>query len=282
MAENKPSWIDYVNLGLTAAIGALGIFIALYVARSADRLSENSLIVASATFLLDESPIRQQGGVQIVCWLNQNNIALPDWEQRLIQQVAAKSNAPGPLLDESGDAPIRASAPCGSVETSAATGAVGAAAGAAAGSSVAAEASPPPGSGIAAPRNAAAVANQLVAAVGGTLPRLFIQYPDVDQRPGAEALRVAVAQTKLNGQPIIVPKIDPVTRAPDHLELRYFKRADRDEAGALAVIISGILGSTLGLNDRSATNDARQDVKPRTYELWFPHDWPINLPAAVR
>ena len=51
------------------------------------------------------------------------------------------------------------------------------------------------------------IANQLFAAVGGTLPRLFIQYPDVDQKQGAEALRTAVVQGQINGQAIIVPEI---------------------------------------------------------------------------
>lgn len=56
MADSKASWIDYLNLGATIGVGILGIYVAVEISSSADQLSQNGLAVASATFLLDDSP----------------------------------------------------------------------------------------------------------------------------------------------------------------------------------------------------------------------------------
>ena len=96
MAENAPSWIDWLNLGMTTLIGALGVYVAVQLGRSADQLGKNGLVVASATFLLDDSPQRRQAGVQIVTWLQDSKVELPQWEQDLVARIASQSNAEAP------------------------------------------------------------------------------------------------------------------------------------------------------------------------------------------
>jgi hypothetical protein len=258
MADNKPSWIDYLNVGLTVMVGGIGIYIAVHLGESADRLSQNGLIVASATFLLDDSPVRRQGGVEIVSWLKDNEIVLPPWEEHLIQQIADQSDSSAPTGEGAvappGEAPA-SSAPAPQAP--------------AASSPAAAPIVQPANQQLAQPSNQQ-IANQLFSVIGGKSPRLFLEIVEAEQRSGAEALRGVADQIMLNGQRLIVPKIENVKKSAPQVELRYLKTADREEAVALAGKLDKLLGRQIPVRDMSAQFEARADVKRRTYELWFP------------
>jgi hypothetical protein len=249
MADGKPGWIDYVNLGLTTGIGIIGIYVAVNLGSSANQLSQNGLIVASATLLLDDSPVRQQGGVQIVFWLKQSKVELPPWEWQLIKRVATQSNSSAPTQNATGDqtpAPVPVATP--------------------------APPPPPPLPASTAPQiTSEQVANQLFSVIGGSIARLFIQYPDAAQTDCVEALRVSISEKESNGQSIVVPRIQLIQHPPDKLQLRFLKQTDKNEAADLAMTLKSILGVDVPLVDKSATYETRADVKPRTFELWFAH-----------
>jgi hypothetical protein len=257
MANNKPSWIDYLNLALTVAVGAIGIYVSIQISKSADRLSQNSLVVESAAFLLDDSPMRRQGGVQIVSWLRDNNVQLPSWEETLFVRIASESDTQAPSHVEQSSKP--------SSENTTSSGRVTP-------SGVRASAA---NTLVGRPTDQQ-VANQLFAVIGGSIPRVFIEIADADQKSGAEALRNAMGQIKLNGQPLVVPGIEYVTSAPQRIQLRFLKSADRDEANALAVNLTRLLGLQVGVRDLSQQFEKTLDVKRRTYELWFPRGQVIS------
>lgn len=263
MAENKASWIDYLNLGLTIAVGGIGIYIAVHIGESADRLSQNGLIIASATFLLDDSPARRQGGVQIVSWLEENEVKLPPWEENLVAQIAGQANSRAPTTAPPSPAPSP-SASAASIPTAPAL------------TAPAPNARAPQSFPTAEAPNQQ-VANQLFAVIAGRVPRLFIEISDPEQQSGAEMLRTAVGRITVSGQSVIVPKIENVRTSPNQVELRYLKRADQAEANTLATSLAQLLGSPVPVRDRSSLYEARTDVKPRTYELWFPHGTAISV-----
>lgn len=232
MSDSKPSLIDYLNLGLTLAIGIIGIWVAVKVSRSADNLSANSLMVSTASFLLDDQPKKQQAGIDIVKSLKADNIPLPPWSDTFIDSILNTSDVSAPSEPQT---PPVTSAPAP------------------------------------APAPTTPVANQLFAALGGTSPRLFIEIADADQKPAALALRRAMKNFQLGGQSLIVPGIEQVAAPPQEIQLRFLKKGDVAEAKLLADEIGKLLNLSIPTADLSPQFDARTDVKPRTYELWFTH-----------
>lgn len=273
MAENKASWIDYLNLGLTIAVGGIGLYIAVHIGESADRLSQNGLIIASATFLLDDSPARRQGGVQIVSWLEENEVNLPPWEENLVAQIAGQANSRAPTTAVPSPTPSP-SASAASIATAPAPTASAPTAPAPTASAPTARA-PQSLPTTEAPNQQ--VANQLFAVIAGRAPRLFIEISDPEQQSGAEMLRTAVGRITVSGQSVIVPRIENVRASPNQVELRYLKRADQAEATALAASLTRLLDSPVPVRDMSSSYETRTDVKPRTYELWFPHATAISV-----
>jgi hypothetical protein len=101
---------------------------------------------------------------------------------------------------------------------------------------------------------------------------LFIQIASDEQRPVASELREGLGQTVLNGDPLVVPKIQkvPSEKSPHAYELRYLKSDDAKEAEDLAKLLGSQLHTPIVARDLSKQFGARSDIKPRTYELWFP------------
>jgi hypothetical protein len=237
MPDSKPSLIDYLNLGLTLAIGAGGIWVAITVSRSADGLSANSLMVSTASFLLDDEPKKRQAGVDIITRLRADHTPLPVWSNEFIDSILKTSNVSAPSGPQAPPDEVKAAAPT------------------------------------------TPVANQLFTELGGTSPRLFIEVADASQKPGAEALRRVVSRLQLGGQSLAVPGIERVAESPNRIELRFLKKNDATEAKSLTDAISKLLNRPISVVDLSGQFETREDVKPRTYELWFPLG--ENIPMTV-
>ncbi|HYM03402.1 MAG TPA: hypothetical protein VET85_10680 [Stellaceae bacterium] len=259
MAEGKGSWIDYANLVMSVALSVIGIGVAVLVSRSADRLSANGLMVTTATFLLDDSEKRQTAGVEIYKDLVHEHIALPPWSDSFISHFLDKPlSTPAPSSLPSTVAPPTStpSTPEAAIEPQPA----------------------PPRTTTPAPRPAAA--EQLFTALAGAVPRLFIEISDEAQRPGADALRRAIGQVQLGGQTVIAPGVEKVKNVVKRVELRFLKNGDGAEAQQLADALGALLAEKVWVSDLSKTYDSPPNVKPRTYELWFPADQPIAVKTS--
>ncbi len=122
------------------------------------------------------------------------------------------------------------------------------------------------------PAQTAAVAAQraVVDALGGLVPRVFIQISSDKQRPGAEALRQFLQQARVNGSAIVAPGVELIRKPPPKMELRYLRAADQPEAEQIAGQISSALNGqkpTL-IYLKQFENDS--NTRGRTYELWIP------------
>jgi hypothetical protein len=247
----KPSWIDYLNLAVTLVVAVIGIIVAVRIGSSSDRLNQESLSIASATFLVDDQPRRRLVGSRIVTWLTSRNVALPDWESELVREIAITSDAQGPDSKPSTGAAqvVGPSGPTQPTDTPTTSDAAN-----------------------------QAVANQLFAAIGGTTPRLFIKYADAAlQKDAAEKIRNIMNQYSLSGQRLVVPKLEHGAVVPGRIELRFFRPNDQEEAKQLANKLTTIIGAPVVINDRSDTYKDRPNVKARTYELWFPVNQKLDV-----
>src|SRR5579859_4843646 len=243
------SWIDYANLLVAVVLGIIGIAVAVRVSDSADRISRSNLLVTMASFLLDDSPKRQSAGVDMAQWaFARYPDEVPTWAKRLVGDAAKDATGTvggAPLL-----APSSAPAPSESPGRSESTGTGGTSA-----------SSSSEGSG-------APAANRLFATLGGSFPRLFIQIASDGQRPVASELREGLGQTVLNGDPLVIPKIQkvPAEKSPHAYELRYLKSGDAQEAEDLTKLLGSKLHTRIVARDLSKQFGARSDIKPRTYE----------------
>jgi hypothetical protein len=248
MPTAERSWLDYANFLVAILLGVIGIGVAIHVARSADRISRSNLLVTMATFLLDESPKRQSTGVDMAQWaFAEYPQEVPEWAKQLISNAAKEATA------TTAGAPLLAPSTSHSDATQSAEG-----------------------SSTSADPTATRAANRLFASLGGALPRVYIQVNSDAQRAVANKLRDALNQTLLNGDPVVVPKIQkvPAEEAPRNLELRYLKVGDDKEARKLADLLSKQVHLVIEPKNLSSQFDSRNDIKPRTYELWFPKQLP--------
>lgn len=104
-----------------------------------------------------------------------------------------------------------------------------------------------------------------------TGPRLYVHIAEDSQRTAAHALEQALAQTKIDKQPLILPGIQWVKEFPSNAQLRCFERTEC-ETFALRVlkeINSRLASPKVELADMSERYGNTQ-VLPGQLELWFP------------
>jgi hypothetical protein len=92
MGTDKPSWIDYVNLLLSVIVGIIGIVVAIVVSRSADHIASTSLMVETASFLLDDSDTRRQAGKWMYERLKKDEEQLPAWSEPFVVNFVNSSD----------------------------------------------------------------------------------------------------------------------------------------------------------------------------------------------
>jgi hypothetical protein len=253
MSNKKYSWFDYANFAVTAALGVLAIVVTVKVSRSADNIGRSSLYVTMATFLLDDSPKRQSAGVDMAKWaFDKYPKDVPAWVSRYVGEAARSATGE----------------PSGQPLTAPST----------------ALSEPPTINDVhEAPAPAAGenkTANHLFDAVGGVLPRLFIQVADDQQRAEASLLRCVVNHSLLNDQPIVAPEIQKVHAAPARVELRFLNKDDKAEAGQIATLVQDLIRSPVAVSDLSSRFSGRTDIKQHTYELWFPDQFVIKVSTS--
>jgi hypothetical protein len=250
MSDKKYSLFDYANFIVTVLLGVLAIVVTVKVSGSADNIGRSSLYVTMASFLLDDSPKRQSAGVDMARWAFEKYPKdIPEWVSRYVG--AAAQGATGGLAGQPLTAPSTLSSE-----------------------------GPASSDPLEVPTTAASetkTANHLFDAVGGVLPRLFIQVPDDQQRAEANVLRCVINHTMLGDQPIVAPVIQKVRVSSANTELRFLKKADAPEAAQMATLVQGIIGSPVAIRDLSDRFSSRADIKPRTYELWFPDHFSIEV-----
>lgn len=250
MSDKKYTFFDYANFVVALGLGALAIIVTVMVSKSADNLSRSSLYVTIANFVLDDSQKRQNAGVTMYAWAKQRYPDTPEWIASYVREAAAHANvAPSgkPLAP-----------PSSSVSEQNTT------------------------NDPAAIPVAATSADNLFDAVGGVLPRLFIQVADDQQRTQAGDLRCVINHSLIDDQPIVVPVIQKVRTSPANAELRYLKKADAAEAEKIGTLVQGLIGSPIAVRDLSGKFPDREDIKPRTYELWFPEHFKIEVAGGAK
>jgi hypothetical protein len=260
MAASDSSWLKHVETWSTVigALGSVAVPILLYIlaVRIGDRQheidvqnNERGLVIATVAYLLDDSPPKRRAGVMLITWLREKNIDMPP---ELLDQASAV------IRDEPATATLSAVA-----------------------TTTEAAASPVV---PAATTSRQAVSQSMSDALGGLVPRIFIQIVDDNQRDGADKVRSALQRMMAaDGRLIIAPGLQKVVPQPPitHVELRFLKRADQAEAEALKQKLDVLLATNVTLRDLSPRFDSRSDVKRRTYELWFPAG-PISVAPADR
>jgi hypothetical protein len=129
------------------------------------------------------------------------------------------------------------------------------------------------------------VSTQVLDAVGGVLPRLYIQIYDETQRKGASQLRDALRGVSLGDDPLVVPGVEKVGTDVNGVQLRFLTgdEATQKEAKVLADNISKLLeGTPVSVVDLSKEYGKRPGIRPRTYELWFPSGQSIQVQGRAR
>ena len=252
MAASESGWLKHLEVWSTV-IGALGsVAVPVLLWFLAERLgeqqhqmdvtiNERNLVISTVAYVVDDNPIKREAGFKIIDWLSQSGVEIPP-DLVTVAATAARTQQATASPRVASDA-------------------------------AAATAAPAPTS----PQ--ASVAQTAADALGGLVPRVFIQIADNEQRKAAEELRSALQQmTATDGRLVIAPGVQLVPRQPPlaHVELRYLKRADQAEAEDLKKRLDALLGTSVDLKDLSSKYDAKPEVKRRTYELWFPPG-PISL-----
>lgn len=257
MAATESPWLKHLEVWSTV-IGAVGsVAVPLLLWYLAERLgeqqhqidqsiSERGLVISAVAYVVDDSPRKRDAGFWIINWLGSKGVEIPEY---LNDAAATAARMQQPTAKPP-------------VPTDSAAEAV---------------AAPP----LSPQESAAQTASD---ALGGLVPRIFIQIASSDQRKAAEDLRSALQQmTAPDGRLIIAPGVQLVVRQQPltHVELRYLKSKDADEARDLKMKLDTLLGASVELKNLSSRYDAKPEVKRRTYELWFPPG-PISVNAAAR
>lgn len=93
--------------------------------------------------------------------------------------------------------------------------------------------------------------------------RVYIHISADSQRESALAVQAAL---RADGD--LVPGIENVgAKAPNHIELRYFKRDDESDAARIA---EAITSSGVAVSARFIPGFEQANIRPRHYELWYP------------
>lgn len=260
MAATESSWLKHFEVWSTA-IGALGsVAVPVLLWFLAERLgeqqhqidvtiNERSLVISTVAYVVDDNPLKREAGFKIIEWLRKKDVEIPP-DLVTVAATAARTQ----------QATAR---PQGTTDSAAAP-----------------MAERPPSPQESSDQRVAQTASD---ALGGLVPRIFIQIASEDQRKAANDLRGALQlMTASDGRLVIAPGVQLVPRQPPlkQVELRYLKRADQPEALELKKKLDALLGTTVDPKDLSSKYDAKPEVKRRTYELWFPPG-PISVNAAT-
>jgi hypothetical protein len=215
-------------------------------------------MVSVATLLCDKEQTHRQAGRDILIYLSTDpdvGAKMPPWSTRFLAKYA-NDEATNGLAADSDEKPAEPGAPPHQAGGGTAP-------------------APPPPQPVATATSTDSRALQV--AVGGILPRIFIHIAAESQRPDANELRQRLIAMQSNGQGLVVPGIQKVTNAPSEIQLRFLKSSDAAEALSLAQSLSTLLGSPVTATDLSKTFGAQTNIKPRTFELWFPPSAAIKL-----
>jgi len=74
------------------------------------------------------------------------------------------------------------------------------------------------------------------------------------------------------GLDLVVPGIERV-QGPDQSEIRFFKKADQNEASRIAEAFQR-LGVPVRVRDLSPRYETSERIRPRHFELWLGNDFP--------
>jgi hypothetical protein len=249
--DGKPAIAKHVETwaALITALGSIAVPIMLYVlsTRVADqqqdlarqqhdsdqRNVQRALVISTVGYLADDNPQKRNAGFLVISWLKENAIDVPP---PLLEMAAAVSRTE----------PATAVSPASATVAAAAAG----------------------GHVLSARQQYSQTAAD---ALGGLVPRIFVQIAAEDQRPAADMLRLALQQLRgADGRQVIAPGVERVAQPSKEIELRYLKKADAAEAQELVARLGDLLQGGVTAKDLSPTFDGRADIKRRTYELWFP------------
>jgi hypothetical protein len=262
MAAGESSWLKHVETWSTVvgALGSVAVPVLLYILAERidarqhaldEQINQRALIISATGYLLDDNPTKREAGFILVGWLGDDVVKPPPELLDLASKIAREQPATATTT-------LTPQAPAPPPTT--------------------ATASPPPT--VMPARSISQTASDVL---GGLVPRVFIQIADDDQRPAANAVRNALQRiTAADGRLVVAPGVERVARQTPlkHVELRFLKRADQAEAADLKQKLDALLGTSVNLVDVSAKYDAKPEVKPRTYELWFPLG-PISVSTAA-
>jgi hypothetical protein len=268
MAAGESSWLKHVETWSTVvgALGSVAVPVLLYILAERidarqhaldEQINQRALIISATGYLLDDNPTKREAGFILVGWLGDGVVKPPPELLDLASKIAREQPATATTtLTPPAPAPPMTATPSP------------------------AEATAPP---LPPPPAARTISQTASDVLGGLVPRVFIQIADDDQRPAANAVRNALQRmTAADGRLVVAPGVERVARQVSlkHVELRYLKRADQAEAADLKQKLAALLGTSVDLVDVSAKYDAKPEVKPRTYELWFPPG-PISVSTAA-
>lgn len=261
MAATESSWLKHFEVWSTviSALGSVAVPVLLWFL--AERLgeqqhqidvsiNERSLVISTIAYVVDDNPLKREVGFKIIDWLRTKDVEIPP-ELVIVAATAVQTQpatARPPVTTDSAAEPVAAR---------------------------------PPSPQESSDQRVAQTASD---ALGGLVPRIFIQIASEDQRKAAEDLRSALQQmTASDGRLVTAPGVQLVQRQPPltHVELRYLKRADQAEALDLKKKLDALLGTSVDPKDLSSRYDAKPEVKRRTYELWFPPG-PISVTALAQ
>jgi hypothetical protein len=102
-------------------------------------------------------------------------------------------------------------------------------------------------------------------------PRVYIQITEEAQRAPARALTQQLAQTQLDGEPVVVPGIELVRGSPSRSAVRCFRVEECQTDGRQLVdAVNGVLSTPqVVLEDLSALYGNATNIRRRHYKLWF-------------
>ncbi len=109
------------------------------------------------------------------------------------------------------------------------------------------------------------------APVKATGPRLYVHIAEDSQRGDARKLELALAQTEIDNQPLIIPGIQWVKEFPSSAQLRCFDRTDCETLAprVLQEINRQLVSPKVELEDMS-DRYGQSETLPGQLELWFP------------
>jgi hypothetical protein len=106
---------------------------------------------------------------------------------------------------------------------------------------------------------------------GPSTPRVFVQVVDPNQRTAAQLViaRLKGREFRQSKLEALGPEVVPNARVSKP-EVRCLKKDDCPAARDLASYVEAITGNAVSVTDISARYENDANVRPNTYEIWFP------------